>query len=944
MLEALRRKLRSPSPRPAHDRFAGLPSVAGCRGADPAADRRRRAEELELAARGGIVGGGVASMHYLGMAALQLPGQITWAIGLVLLSIVLGIVFEPPRSWSRAPRDGRRRRSPPSPDGRHRFASLHRDGRCRDHPRSDARVDAYSLSPRTLALALANAAAAISASALPAFVDRRRANRRLETALNNMSQGLCMFDAAERLIVCNERYLQIYGLSPELAQPGRTLLELLELRRRAGSFSGDPERYCAELRSAIALGRTTNRLVELDDGRTISLVNQPMAGGGWVATHVDVTERRRAERELDRTRSFFHMVIENIPAMVFVKEPREHKFVLVNRAGEKLLGVSREQLIGKSAHDFFPAHDADMFDEHDRAVLEGGELRVALDEHPIQTPHNGIRLVTSKKLPIIGEDGKPEYLLGVVEDVTERQRAEARIAHLAHHDPLTDLPNRAAFNERLAATLERARHRGEPFAVLCIDLDRFKEVNDVFGHSTGDVLLREVVAPPAAAAAEGAFLARLGGDEFTSDLDRRPAARPTAEALAERLLAAVADELQIEAHRLRIGLSIGVAIFPADGADATALLANADAALYRAKAEGRGAIRFFEADMDSAAARAARAAARAALGASSATSCCLHYQPQARDRRRDHRLRGAGALASSDPRPGAARHLHSARRGKRPHHPIGEWILREACREAASWPKPLQIAINLSPVQFRHGDLRRPGASGAAGDRARAEPARTRDHRGRADRRLFARAVDPAPAQGARRAHRHGRFRHRLFVAVLSAVVPVRQDQDRPDLHLQPRAQPAIGRDRARRDRARPRARPAGGGRGRRDADAARLPAQRGLRRGAGLSDRAAGTHLPLRRDARGARPRRNAKWRARADCAHGGRNGKPSREHSSRVPATPQCRGCAGAPLVSVPAPGVFGTWPGLSKNGLHGSEQGPKATNCGHAPQQTEAARETS
>ena len=125
---------------------------------------------------------------------------------------------------------------------------------------------------------------------------------------------------------------------------------------------------------------------------------------------------------------------------------------------------------------------------------------------------------------------------------------------------------------------------------------------------------------------------------------------------------------------------------------------------------------------------------------------------------------------------------------------MGEWILREACREAASWPKPLQIAVNLSPVQFRHGDLPVAGACDPAGDRPRAAPPRARDHRRRADRRFLARGVDPAAAEGARRAHRDGRFRHRLFVAVLSAVVPVRQDQDRPDLHLQSRPRTTIRR------------------------------------------------------------------------------------------------------------------------------------------------------
>jgi diguanylate cyclase (GGDEF)-like protein len=204
----------------------------------------------------------------------------------------------------------------------------------------------------------------------------------------------------------------------------------------------------------------------------------------------------------------------------------------------------------------------------------------------MHTPRNGTRLVTSKRLAIIGPNGEPEYLLGVIEDITEKRCAEERIAHLAQHDPLTDLPNRAAFNAHLDAVLARAVQSSEPFALLAVDLDRFKEVNDVFGHAVGDALLCGVAARMKAAA-EGAFVARLGGDEFTviCEIGPQPA---TAEGLAERLQAAVAGDIEIAGHQLRVGLSIGVAIFPTDGNDATMLLGNADAALYRTKAEGRG--------------------------------------------------------------------------------------------------------------------------------------------------------------------------------------------------------------------------------------------------------------------------------------------------------------------------------------------------------------------
>ena len=219
-----------------------------------------------------------------------------------------------------------------------------------------------------------------------------------------------------------------------------------------------------------------------------------------------------------------------------------------------------------------------------------------VDEHAIVTPGNGTRIVTATRLPVNGADGKTQYLISVIHDLTERKRDEQRIAHMAHHDPLTDLPNRAAFNECIAATLDLAAASGESFAVLCIDLDRFKSVNDVFGHATGDALLREV-ARRLEAACQGAFLARVGGDEFTVITPTGPQPA-TAEALAERLWAALDSDIDIDGHPMQVGLTIGVAIFPQDGADATTLVANADAALFRAKSEARGSIRFFEMAMD----------------------------------------------------------------------------------------------------------------------------------------------------------------------------------------------------------------------------------------------------------------------------------------------------------------------------------------------------------
>jgi diguanylate cyclase (GGDEF)-like protein/PAS domain S-box-containing protein len=527
----------------------------------------------------------------------------------------------------------------------------------------------------------------------------RARNIQLDAALNNMNQGLCMFDSDARLILCNDRYIQMYELSRAIVGHGCRLETMLEHRLENGTFSGDPDAYVLDLRTQLTSGKTIRAIVELTDGRVIAIVNSPMDDGGWVATHEDITELRRAEKQRDRNQAFLDLVVENVPAAIVVKDARDLSYVLVNRAAEETFGLPGHRMIGRCAQDLLPERFAEGITARDRQVLQT-LTPLFEDEHSIDTPGKGLRIVTTTRVPILDVDQQPQYLLTVLHDVTDRKRAEARIAHMAHHDTLTDLPNRAAFNERLAAAIEIAANSGRRFAVMCLDLDHFKDVNDVFGHSSGDTLLCEAARRLQVNAA-GAFIARLGGDEFTLLVTE---GAETAADLAGRLVTAFGKDFDINAQKLQVGLSAGVAIYPIHGTDAATLLSNADAALYRAKEEGRGTVRVFEADMDQEL-RERRALQRDLQSAVAHGDLVLHYQPQALI---DGRIVGFEALV---------RWRH-ATRGLIPPASfipiaedsgliiaIGEWVLRAACREAASWPTPLNIAVNLSPVQFRHGDL-----------------------------------------------------------------------------------------------------------------------------------------------------------------------------------------------------------------------------------------------
>jgi diguanylate cyclase (GGDEF)-like protein/PAS domain S-box-containing protein len=653
------------------------------------------------------------------------------------------------------------------------------------------------------------------------------ANARIDAAINHMVQGLVMFNTAGELVVCNHRFVEIYGLSCNDVKPGVTIRRVLELRVEAGSFFDDIEAYIDELRAKMRAGEPLIKITELADGRTFCVTNQPTGGGAWVATHEDITNRRNAEKELQRTRNMLRTVVENIPETLIVKDSQTRKYVFLNRAGERLFGMRKDQFIGKTGDDLFPPDEAARIHERDEQAMRDGHLsmesrtvdslnggirevtskRIAIgdkdgtpeyimnviediterqrDERELQQARNMLRAVVenipemlvvkdartghyvyvnrageellgackedligktteeifpkdladvivardrealrtgqlkvdfhvartldgrvrdvaSKRVAIGGKGSEPEYLLTVIEDVTERKRNETRIAHLAHHDPLTDLANRASLNTKLAETVEQTAAANGEFALLCMDLDRFKEVNDLYGHAAGDKVLLEIVRRMTEAVGK-TFLARLGGDEFMAICIDSPT-RAAAAALAERLVDAMSDDIDCDGRKVRLGMSIGVAMYPADGTDMAALLRNADAALYRAKAEGRSAVRFFEADMDRVLHDRRALQADLAL-AVSRNELQLYYQPQARI---TGQIIGFEALLRWD-------HL---RRGFIPPDTfiplaeesglidqIGEWVLREACREAVSWRKPLQIAINLSPVQLRQAEI-----------------------------------------------------------------------------------------------------------------------------------------------------------------------------------------------------------------------------------------------
>jgi diguanylate cyclase (GGDEF)-like protein/PAS domain S-box-containing protein len=537
---------------------------------------------------------------------------------------------------------------------------------------------------------------------------------RLDTALNNMTQGLILYDAAGYIVTCNRRYAEMFGLSHDVIKPGCHIREAMYHRKECGAFDGDVEAFCADVMRVVAEGTVSTRMHQLANGRAFQVINTPLAQGGWVATIEDVTERRNLERERDRNHTFLREIIDHIPSQITVKDARTRQYLLLNCVAEQLFGQSRQDVVGKTAFDIFPEAPAARITEDDSNALTSAKGSFK-DEHAWQMPGSGLRYITSTRIGIRDEAGEPRYLIHVIDDVTERRRADEKIAHMAHYDALTDLPNRTLFREQIERELTKVAD-GDQFALLYIDVDEFKGINDSLGHHVGDELLKAIAGRLRGCLKEGDLIARLGGDEFAVI---QTGIQSSAEVLSfvTRIYHAIRQPYHCLGHQLSTDASIGIALAPQDGTDLDQLVKNADLAMYGAKAEGRRTHRFFEPEMD--------ASARARLSMEQDLRQALvnggfeiHYQPLVD--LRSGEISGCEALL---------RWRHPERGMVSPAEfipvaedtglitELGDWVLRMACNEAATWPAHIRIAVNVSPVQLKCDTLalRIAGALAASG-------------------------------------------------------------------------------------------------------------------------------------------------------------------------------------------------------------------------------------
>jgi diguanylate cyclase (GGDEF)-like protein/PAS domain S-box-containing protein len=523
----------------------------------------------------------------------------------------------------------------------------------------------------------------------------------LHTTLDNVDQGIACIDPDGYVVICSRKVCELLDLPHELMARKPHFDEVVAHQLAKRDFPGCDEDF---QRTVVASGIANSPPVyerTRPNGVTIEVRTVHLPDGGAVRTYTDVTQRKAREAKLAAAEAEYRGLFENAAVGIY-RSSLDGRQLRANPALVRLHGYAGEAemlaAVNDAARDWYvdPARRETFL----TLMRDQGRVTDFVSEVVAHRTREHI-WVSETVWTVPGSDGTPAFFEGMVVDATERRRAEERIAHLAHHDALTGLPNRVLFAEEMRRVLGRDAPR---FAVLCIDLDRFKEVNDTLGHGTGDALLRAAGRRLARCVREGDVVARLGGDEFAV-IQSDVTLADDAGALAGRIVEQLGRPYMITGHRVIIGASVGIALAPNDGVEAEALLRHADVALYRAKDTGRGTFAFFEAPMVEAL-REKRAIEMDLRVAMERGELQLVYQPivdlgTARPVAYEALLRWSHPTRGSIS-PGQFVPI-AEETGQMP--AIGAWVLREACREAALARDPVTVSVNLSAAQFQSGDL-----------------------------------------------------------------------------------------------------------------------------------------------------------------------------------------------------------------------------------------------
>ncbi|WP_345828292.1 EAL domain-containing protein [Pantoea sp. BRR-3P] len=434
---------------------------------------------------------------------------------------------------------------------------------------------------------------------------------------------------------------------------------------------------------------------------------------GFAKITRDVTERRENEQKLLRARDlaqtqsakmselsgFLDTIISNIPSCVIVEDAISREILMVNDKAEQLFGINKALIMHKRPHECMSPELGDYFNSLADVALRSEGIH---SREQLLLTAGGERILHTRATTISGKDMRQNYVMLIVEDVTDQREADARIRHMAHHDNLTSLPNRVLFRQKLSEALRVDSQNKHISATLCLDLDNFKNVNDALGHQIGDDLLRVVAKRLRSALRDHDTLARIGGDEFAIVL---PNVRGADEAamVAQRLIEAIRPPVNIEGHNLSVGLSVGIALTSQTTNTPEHMLRCADMALYEAKRNGRNRFEHFTLAMDDLA-RSRRVIENDLREAITGRQLKLYYQPITDENgiigyealmRWHHPIKGLIMPNDFIPIAEETGLIHM----------LGAYALYEACREAQSWGTEQSVSVNLSPLQFKNSSL-----------------------------------------------------------------------------------------------------------------------------------------------------------------------------------------------------------------------------------------------
>ncbi|MFN5666545.1 putative bifunctional diguanylate cyclase/phosphodiesterase, partial [Bradyrhizobium sp.] len=529
------------------------------------------------------------------------------------------------------------------------------------------------------------------AQAEAAIAEARKSNARLREAIDILPQGIVFLDPEGRYTLWNRKYSEIYKRSSDLFERGARLEDTIRIGVARGDYpeaAGREEEWIAErLQKMYQPGERHEQV--LADGRVVLIEERLTSDGGIVGLRVDITELKQREAS-------FRLLFDGNPVPMILCALDGERILAVNDAAIAHYGYVRAEF-EKMTIKSLQAFDAEL----PWAAGRSSDEQAARTWKHVRADGTLIDLAIYSRQLMHGD--QPAMLLALM-DITERKRAEARLAFMAQHDSLTGLPNRNLLRQQMDEMLQHTRRSTDKVAVLMLGLDNFKAVNETLGHGIGDKLLRAVAKRLRSTLREEDALARLNSDEFT--IVQGGVMRPEdAVLLARRILDAISEPYLLEGHSVVIGASIGIAMSPGDGEDSEKLLKSADMALSRAKSDFRGTFSFFEAEMD------ARAQSRRKIeidlrDAIQNEGLQPYYQPLVD--LSSGRITGLEALV---------RWPHPERGMISPGefipvaeetgliNPLGSLMLHRACMDAAQWPDDVRVAVNLSPLQFRTGNL-----------------------------------------------------------------------------------------------------------------------------------------------------------------------------------------------------------------------------------------------